>query len=58
MPSALCRGQAYDGATNMQSRNSGVAARISQEEPAAIPVHCLAHNLNLCLQDTQNKLLF
>ena len=41
----------------MQGRKFGVAARISQEKPAAIPVHCLAHNLNLCLQDTSKQIV-
>ena len=51
LPLSLCRGHAYDGAATMQVKQSGVATRIRNEEPAAIPVHCLAHSLNLCLQD-------
>ena len=47
---SLCRGQAYDGAANMQGKRSGVAARFLRENPAAIPVHCFSHSLNLCLQ--------
>lgn len=35
VPLALCRGQAYDGATNMQGRITGVSATILTEEPAA-----------------------
>ena len=27
------------------------AAQFEAEEPAALYVHCLAHSLNLCLQD-------
>ena len=46
-----CRGQAYDGAANMAGHLNGVAARVKAEQPAALFVHCLAHNLNLCLQD-------
>lgn len=42
----MCRGQAYDGAANMQGRRSGLATRILCENKAAIPVHCLAHSLN------------
>ena len=57
LPIAMCRGQAYDGAANMQGRRNGVATRISEEQPAAIPVHCCAHSLNLCLQDTGRKLV-
>ena len=47
---SLCRGQAYDGAANMQGKISGVAARFLSENPAAILVHCFSHSLNLCLQ--------
>ena len=50
-----CRGQAYDGAANMQGKTKGVAARIQQEVPSAIHVHCLAHCVNLCLQDASRK---
>lgn len=56
LPVALCRGQAYDGAANMQGRRSGVATRFLEDQPAAIPVHCCAHSLNLCLQDAGRKL--
>ena len=46
-----CRGQAYDGASNMAGHLSGVSTRIQSEEPSALYVHCMAHCLNLCLQD-------
>lgn len=52
LPFEKCRGQAYDGAANMSGHISGVAARVKKEEKAALHVHCLAHSLNLCLQDT------
>ena len=55
LPLSQCRGQAYDGASNMSGPHSGVAARITQEEPAALPVHCLAHCINLCLQDISRQ---
>ncbi len=57
LPLALCRGQAYDGASTMQGRRTGVATRFRNKQPAAIPVHCCAHSLNLCLQDAGRKLL-
>ena len=50
LPFDLCRGQAYDGAANMQGKRTGEAVRFLSENPAAIPVHCFAHSLNLCLQ--------
>lgn len=40
--------QAYDGAETMQGNRNGVA---KTDVLAAVPVHCLAHCLNLCLQD-------
>ncbi len=56
LPISLCRGQAYDGASNMLGRKTGVATRFKDENPAAIAVHCCAHSLNLCLQDAGRKL--
>ena len=49
LPIRNCRGQAYDGASNMQENIKGVATRVQEMEPSAIHVHCLAHCLNLCL---------
>lgn len=51
LPFEKCRGQAYDGAANISGHLHGVAARVKQEQSAALHVHCLAHSLNLCLQD-------
>ena len=51
MVHASFRVQAYDGASNMSGHIRGVTARLKQEESAALHVHCLAHSLNLCLQD-------
>ena len=48
---SCCRGQTYDGASNMSGHLSGVASRLKAEEPRAHYVHCVAHCLNLCLQD-------
>ena len=56
LPLSLCRGQAYDGASNMRGIQTGVATRIQTETPAALPVHCLAHSLNLCLQDARKQM--
>ena len=55
LPTSMCRGQAYDGAANMSGRLHGVATRLKEEEPAALYVHCLAHSLNLCLQDASRS---
>ena len=52
-----CHGQAYDGASNMSGHLNGVAARIQKEQPKAHYVHCVAHSLNLCLQDCVHNCL-
>ena len=46
-----CRGQAYDGASNMSGINNGVQALFKAEVEQALYIHCLAHSLNLCLKD-------
>jgi hypothetical protein len=46
---AFCRGQGYDGASNMSSSNVGVQARIRQVSPLALYSHCQSHRLNLCV---------
>jgi hypothetical protein len=54
-----CRAQCYDGAAAMSGIHSGVAARLQQEEPKALNIKCLAHSLNLAVQDstTTNSIL-
>lgn len=39
----------------MMGHLGGVAMQIKAEVETAIPVHCFAHCLNLCLQDTSKK---
>ena len=51
LPLSQCRGQAYDGASAMSGHLRGVATQIKTEQPASLHVHCLAHCLNLYLQD-------
>ena len=55
LPLVICRGQAYDGAANMQGIRNGVASQIQAEIPSAIPVHCLVHCLQLVLQEAGGK---
>ena len=55
LPIAQCRGQAYDGASNMSGHLNGVAARIEKDVPAALYLHCFAHCTNLCLQTVGRK---
>ena len=44
-----CRGQCFDGASNMTGHQKGVATQIAQEEPRALFTHCYGHSLNLVL---------
>lgn len=46
-----CRGQCYDGASNMLGNKSGVAQQILQVQPRAHPTHCHAHSLSLSVKD-------
>lgn len=54
-----CRGQCYDGASNMLGKRSGVAQKFLECEPKAHPTHCHAHCLSLGVKDTtkNSKLL-
>lgn len=49
------RGQCYDGASNMSGVYQGLQARVKQESPKALYVHCYAHCLNLVLVDATKK---
>ena len=53
-----CRGQCYDGASNMTGSKSGVAKQIQEKESRAVLTHCYGHALNLAISDTikQSKL--
>ncbi|XP_066943509.1 52 kDa repressor of the inhibitor of the protein kinase-like [Macrobrachium rosenbergii] len=46
-----CRGQGYDGASNMKGIYKGVQKKITDVEPSAVYVHCAAYNLNLVIND-------
>ena len=47
-----CRGQCYDGASNMLGRKSGVATQIYLMQPKAHYTHCHCHSLSLSVKDT------
>uniref|UniRef100_A0A8W8K1D5 DUF4371 domain-containing protein n=1 Tax=Magallana gigas TaxID=29159 RepID=A0A8W8K1D5_MAGGI len=49
MSLSKCRGQCYDGASNMSGAKKGVAANITKQEPRAIYTHCYGHALNLAV---------
>ena len=42
----------------MSGIRNGIQALVKQEESKALYVHCLAHNLNLCLQDASKNAKF
>ena len=50
-----CRGQCYDGASNMLGKNSGVATRIQNIQPKAHITHCHCHSLSLSLKNTTKE---
>ena len=58
LPLSQCRGQAFDGTSNMSGIRNGVQALIKKEEEHALYVHCLAHNLNLCIHSTTKQSVF
>ena len=45
-----CRGQTYDGASNMMGKHSGVATQILAEQAKAIATHCFGHSLSLAVK--------
>ncbi len=47
-----CRGQCYDGASNMRGSRNGVATQFMGEEKRAVYTHCYGHALNLAVGDT------
>ena len=49
---AKCRGQCYDGASNMLGHRTGVAKRIQDLQPKAYPTHCHGHSLSLSVKVT------
>ena len=46
-----CRGQCYDGASNMAGSIGGVAKQLRYEEERAFFYHCYGHSLNLVASD-------
>ena len=46
-----CRGQTYDGASNMLGKKLGVATQILSEQSRAVVTHCQGHLLSLAVKD-------
>ena len=51
-----CRGQCYDGASNMTGAKTGVSTQIKPEEPRTIFTHCYGHSLQLAVGDTIKRI--
>ena len=47
-----CRGQCYDGASNMSGSRRVVAEQICGDEKKALYTHCYGHALNLAVSNT------
>ena len=45
-----CRGQRYDGASNVMGKKSGVAITLLVEQPKALVTHCQGHSLSLAVK--------
>ena len=50
-----CRGQAYDGASNVSGHVSGLQTLVRSQYPKALYSHCAGHNLNLVLNDVAKE---
>jgi hypothetical protein len=57
IPLQYCRGQSYDGGSNMAGKFNGCQAHITAENPKAIYVWCHAHRLNLVVVETSKQSL-
>ena len=51
----MCRGQCYDGASNMSGVKNSVAAQITSTEKRAVYIHCYGHALNLAVSYTAKQ---
>lgn len=47
-----CRGQCYDGASNMSGVRNGVKTQLLRQEKRALYTHCYGHVLSLSVADT------
>ena len=50
-----CRGQTYDGASNMMGKKSGVSTQILMEQPKAVAIHCQGHSLSLSVKSLTSE---
>ena len=47
-----CKGQCYDGASNLMGHKTGVAKKIQDLQPKAYPTHCHGHSFSLGVKYT------
>ena len=45
-----CRGQTYNGVSNMMGKHSGVSTKVSVKQPKAIATHCQGYSLSLAVK--------
>ena len=45
-----CRGQAFDGASDVMGKTSGVATKLLVEQPKALVTHCQDNSLSLAVK--------
>ena len=48
----FCVGQGYDGASSMSGHTNGCQAKVREQAPYALYVHCSSHTLNLVLNSS------
>ena len=51
-----CRGQTYDGSSNMMGKKSGVSTQILTEQPKAVAIHCQGHSLDHLLGNISDNI--
>ena len=53
-----CRGQCYDGGSNMAGARNGVKSQILKVQPRALFTHCYGHSLSLAVSDCIKNVRF
>lgn len=48
---STCKGQCYDGGSNMTGSKNAVKSQILQERPCAVLMHCYGNALSLSVAD-------
>lgn len=56
LPINKCRGQCYDGASNVSGPITGLQTRFRELEPRAVYTHCAGHNFNLVSHDAMTQI--